>query len=216
TEDLFWWNNDLEGDSDRFLNINTDSTFFDDLEGSSIDDRIRPILRQFFDFSFRTNIEERKVVFSKEIVVDGNSVTLENIKISRGEERIFIWCFFLAIAQIALEKQEPYEWVDYLYIDDPISSLDDINVIAVAHYLGRILKSDSNKVKTVISTHHSLFFNVLCNELGTNARKLLLRNGVDGYNYKWTSDTPFIYHISVVQQLDKAIKEDKLYTYHFN
>ncbi|MDV7396507.1 anticodon nuclease, partial [Arthrospira platensis SPKY1] len=32
----------------------------------------------------------------------------------------------------------------------------------------------------------------------------------------WTSDTPFIYHISVVQQLDKAIKEDKLYTYHFN
>src|SRR5690554_5657854 len=42
TEDLFWWNNDLDEDSDRFLNINTKSTFFDDLEGSSIDDRIRP------------------------------------------------------------------------------------------------------------------------------------------------------------------------------
>ncbi|MCH7415300.1 anticodon nuclease [Belliella sp. R4-6] len=216
TEDLFWWNNDLDGDSERYLNINTTSTFFDDLEGSSIDDRIRPLLRQFFDFNFRTNIEESKVVFSKEIIIDGNSVTLPNIKISRGEERIFIWCFFLAIAQIALEKQEPYEWVDYLYIDDPISSLDDINVIAVAHFLGRILKSDNNKVKTVISTHHSLFFNVLCNELGSGARKLLLRNGSDGYNYKWTSDTPFIYHISVIQQLDKAIKEDKLYTYHFN
>jgi hypothetical protein len=216
TEDLFWWNNDLDGDSERFLNINTASSFFDDLEGSSIDDRIRPILREYFDFNFRTNIEESKVVFSKEILEEGNSVTLENIKISRGEERIFIWCFFLAIAQIAIDKQEPYDWVDYLYIDDPISSLDDNNAIAVAHHLGRILKSDGNKVKTVISTHHSLFFNVLCNELGNGARKLLLRNDTDGYNYKWTSDTPFIYHISIIQQLDKAIKEDALYTYHFN
>ncbi len=216
TEDLFWWNNDLDDDSDRYLNINTASTFFDDLKGSSIDDRIRPILRQFFDFNFRTNIEEGKVIFSKEIIIDGNSETLQNIKISRGEERIFIWCFFLAIAQIAIDKQEPYDWVEYLYIDDPISSLDDINVIAVAHYLGRILKSNSNKVKTVISTHHSLFFNVLCNELGNNARKLLLQNDINGYNYKWTSDTPFIYHISVIQKIHKAIKDDKLYTYHFN
>ncbi|KAA3620289.1 MAG: anticodon nuclease [Flavobacterium sp.] len=216
TEDLFWWNNDLDGDSDRYLNINTKSRFFDDLEGSSIDDRIRPILRRYFDFGFRTNIEESKVVFTKEIIENAESVTLENIKISRGEERIFIWCFFLAIAQIAIDQQEPYDWVDYLYIDDPISSLDDVNAIAVAHHLGRILKSDNNKVKTVISTHHSLFFNVMCNELGSGARKLLLRSDSDGYNYKWTSDTPFIYHISIVQQLDKAIKDDNLYTYHFN
>lgn len=216
TEDLFWWNNDLDDDSDRFLNINTDSRFFDDLEGSSIDDRIRPILRQYFDFGFRTNIEESKVVFSKEVIEDGESITLESIKISRGEERIFIWCFFLAIAQIAIDKQEPYDWVDYLYIDDPISSLDDVNVIAVAHHLGRILKSDANKVKTIISTHHSLFFNVLCNELGSRSRKLLLRKDSNGYNYKWTNDTPFVYHITIIQQLDKAIKEGALYTYHFN
>tara|TARA_R110002020_G_scaffold51034_8_gene144594 strand:+ start:1660 stop:2766 length:1107 start_codon:yes stop_codon:yes gene_type:complete len=216
TEDLFWWNNDLHGDSDRYLNINTESTFFADLKGSSIDDRIRPLLREYFDFNFRIIIEESKVIFSKEIIEDGKSVTLDNIKISRGEERIFIWCFFLAIAQTAIEQQEPYGWVDYLYIDDPISSLDDINAIAVAHHLGRILKTDSNKVKTVISTHHSLFFNVLCHELGSNARKLLLRSDSEGYNYKWTSDTPFIYHISILQQLDKAIKDNALYTYHFN
>src|SRR5690606_272824 len=165
TEDLFWWNNDLAGDSERYLNMNTQSRFFDDLEGSSIDDRIRPLLREYFDFNFRINIAESKVVFSKEIVEDGESITLDHIKISRGEERIFIWCFFLAIAQIAIDQQEPYDWVDYLYIDDPISSLDDVNAIAVAHHLGRILKAESNKVKTVISTHHSLFFNVLCNEL---------------------------------------------------
>lgn len=51
--------------------------------------------KTIFDFNFRTNIEESKVVFSKEIIVDGNSITLPNIKISRGEERIFIWCFLL-------------------------------------------------------------------------------------------------------------------------
>jgi wobble nucleotide-excising tRNase len=52
-----------------------------------------------------------------------------NIKISRGEENIFVWSFFLAIAQLAIDKDENYKWVKTIYIDDPISSLDDNNVI---------------------------------------------------------------------------------------
>ncbi len=65
----------------------------------------------------------------------------EAIKVSRGEENIFIWCFFLAIVQLALDEMEPpYNWVKYVYIDDPISSLDEHNAIAVANHLAKLLK----------------------------------------------------------------------------
>ncbi len=57
---------------------------------------------------------------------------MDDIKVSRGEENIFIWCFFLAIVQLVLDGAEAYKWVKYVYIDDPISSLDEHNAIAVA------------------------------------------------------------------------------------
>jgi wobble nucleotide-excising tRNase len=51
---------------------------------------------------------------------------------SCGEENIFVWSFFLAIAQLAIDNDENYKWVKTIYIDDPISSLDDNNVIIVS------------------------------------------------------------------------------------
>ena len=101
----------------------------------------------------------------------------EAIKVSRGEENIFIWCFFLAIVELALDDDGagPYNWVKYIYIDDPISSLDEHNAIAVASHLAQLLKRPESRLKTVISTHHTLFFNVLYNELNRgNASKYFL------------------------------------------
>src|ERR1017187_8139127 len=40
TEDLFTWDNDLEGDSDRNLKINSQSRFFTGLEELEMDNRI--------------------------------------------------------------------------------------------------------------------------------------------------------------------------------
>src|ERR1039458_9944373 len=45
----------------------------------------------------------------------------DNIKVSRGEENLFIWCFFLAIVQLALDGADAYKWVKYIYVDDPRS-----------------------------------------------------------------------------------------------
>jgi len=122
---------------------------------------------------------------------------------------------FFAIAQLAIDKQESYAWVQNIYIDDPISSLDDNNAIAVAQHLAAMLKAEGNEVKTVISTHHALFFNVLCNEFN-NANKFYLRKKSELYELKDTTDTPFIYHVSLIQELKKAIESGNLYTYHFN
>jgi hypothetical protein len=50
TEDLFSWDNDLEGDTDRKLKINSASHFFDGLAELEMDNRIRPLLRRYVDF----------------------------------------------------------------------------------------------------------------------------------------------------------------------
>ena len=201
TEDLFSWDNDLENDSERKLTLNTDSSFFAGLESMEMDNRIRTLLDRYADFEFRIDTTSWEVVFAREFRVkkDGTAGTEadsadagqgegedeyetrreESIKVSRGEENIFIWCFFLAIVELALDDDGagPYKWVKHIYIDDPISSLDEHNAIAVANHLAKLLKRPESRLKTVISTHHTLFFNVLCNELKRANNYFLSRDG---------------------------------------
>ncbi|MBO9375387.1 AAA family ATPase [Sphingomonas histidinilytica] len=223
TEDLFYWDNDLDGDTDRKLRLNANSRFFAGLEQLEMDNRIRRLLVRYADFDFRIDTTDWVVTFSREeqgTDEKGNivPVTRNNIKVSRGEENIFIWCFFLAIAQVAVDAEEgnPYEWVRCLYVDDPISSLDEHNAIKVACHLSEMLKREDSNLKTVVSTHHPLFFNVLCNEFG-KARKLFLTKAADGrYLVRETGDTPFFHHVAILAELQKAADSGELYTYHFN
>ncbi|MEQ9378642.1 MAG: AAA family ATPase [Imperialibacter sp.] len=215
TEDLFYWDNDLDNDIARVLKINQYSTFFGGLPELEMENRIRPLLRRYADFDFFIDYTNWHVMFTREERIQEQTVTYQNIKVSRGEERLFIWCFFLAIVQLAIDKQETYNWVRYVYVDDPISSLDDHNAISVAHHLASIIKTEGSEIKAVISTHHALFFNVLCNEFG-NAKKFFIKKTKDGYNLKTTTDSPFVYHVALIKELRKAIDEDKLFTYHFN
>jgi tRNA A37 threonylcarbamoyladenosine biosynthesis protein TsaE len=217
TEDLFHWDNDLEGDSDRLLKINSSSRFFSGLAEMEMDTRIRPLLRRYADFDFRIDTENWTVSFSRTV----NGQICDNIKVSRGEENIFIWCFFLAIVQLALDKAESYRWVKYLYIDDPISSLDEHNAIAVATHLAQLIKQKGNAdtgIRTVISTPHPLFFNVLFNELG-KARKYGFNKQSTGNGFilhEEKGDTPFFNHVYALVELYQSMQEDRLFTYHFN
>lgn len=218
TEDLFSWDNDLDGDSDRKLKINSDSHFFDGLAELEMDNRIRPLLARYADFYFRIDTDEWVVRFSRE--VDGE--TLDNIKVSRGEENIFIWCFFLAIVQLAMDDAEAYQWVKYIYIDDPVSSLDEHNAIAVANHLAQFLARKDHAIKTVISSHHTLFFNVLWNEMRQIDRKkfaphFLSRSRQTGeVRLTYTGDTPFFHHLALLEDLCRAKEAGQLYTHHFN
>lgn len=216
TEDLFYWDNDLINDSQRTLRLNKDSRFFDGLDDLEMDNKIRPLLHRYSNFNFLINYVDGSVKFIREEVIEGTTQNVEHIKISRGEENIFIWCFFLAIVQLALDRQESYRWVKYIYIDDPVSSLDDNNTIAIAHHLAAMLKAGTDEVKTIISSHHALYFNVLHNEFGNRYPKYFLSKTDAGYILRDTSDSPFFYHVSLIKQLQKAIETDTLYTYHFN
>jgi AAA domain len=213
TEDLFSWDNDLEGDSDRKLKINSDSSFFAGIAELEMDNRIRPLLQRYTDFDFRIDTAEWVVRFSRDV----NGIAIDNIKVSRGEENIFIWCFFLAIVQLAMDGAEAYNWVKFIYIDDPISSLDEHNAIAVASHLAQLLKKKESLLKTVISSHHTLFFNVLCNELN-KPKKYFLGKGSqsNGFIVKETSATPFFHHVATLTELQKIAESGTIYTHHFN
>lgn len=209
TEDLFTWDNDLENDNERVLLMNTDSHFFDGLAELEMESRIRSFLHRYIDFNFDIDYEAGRIRFWRE--TQGDEPTI--IKISRGEENIFIWCFFLAIAQLAIDGQEAYDWVKFIYIDDPISSLDENNAIAVATHLARLIKGQ-DRVKVVFSSHHTLFFNVVYNEMN-KAQSYFLSKEPEGYHLRETTDTPRFYHVAMLKELDKVARSGNLYTYHF-
>ena len=212
TEDLFYWDNDLENDEKRVLRLNRNSHFFDGMQELEMENRIGPLLARYADFDFLIDYETSEITFFREKDADGAPIP---IKVSRGEENIFVWCFFLAVAQLSVDGQEAYTWVRYLYIDDPISSLDDNNAIAVASHLAKMLKEANGQIKTVISTHHHLFFNVMCNELRKPARYFLSKE-VDQFLLTDTENTPRFHHIAVLKQLHEVAESGKIYTYHFN
>src|SRR5258706_388746 len=132
---------------------------FAGLEELEMDNRIRPLLQRYADFDFRldkvpvkddsgkTIREQRVVRFYRNIQRGAGNDAVDNIKISRGEENLFIWCFFLAIAELALDGAEAYSWVKYIYIDDPISSLDENNAIAVGHHLAQLIGTKGHSIK---------------------------------------------------------------------
>lgn len=230
TEDLFSWDNDLDGDSERKLKINSKSHFFDGLAEMEMDTRIRLFLNRFADFDFKIDTDKWEVIFSRQLPNpkydedakdsgEERTITELNIKVSRGEENIFIWCFFLAIVQLAIDDDGTgsYKWVKYIYIDDPISSLDEHNAITVANNLVQLLKNSESRLKTVISTHHTLFFNVLCNELNKANKYFLSRDKQPGsFVIRQTGDTPFFHHVAALAVLYEAEQTGKLFTHHFN
>lgn len=214
TEDLFSWDNDLENDRDRVLRMNTASAFFDGLVELEMENRIRPLLRRYCDFDFQIDYDEGTILCWRETEKNGEGDDVPvPIKVSRGEENILIWCFFLAVAQLAIDGQEAYEWVKYLYVDDPISSLDENNAIAVAAHLAKMLK-DQDQLKAVVSSHHTLFFNVLCNELSKPWQFFLGCEG-EGWQLRNTGQTPRFYHVAMLKELHQAALSGALYTYHF-
>src|SRR6202171_1036110 len=107
TEDLFFWDNDLKNDRERVLKINRDSRFFAGLGELEMDNRIRPLLNRYGDFDFKIDTNDWEVSFSRHITTGQGDAAkaeiIEDIKVSRGEENIFVWCFFLAIVQLAID-----------------------------------------------------------------------------------------------------------------
>ena len=228
TEDLFVWDNDLDGDTVRYLVLNSDSRFFDALKELALDETIYGFLSRYADIDFDIDYDALRVSFRK-----GDQT---NIKVSRGEQNLFVWCLFIAICERMLDGHVSYASYRYIYIDDPISSLDDNNAISMACDLAKLLRRTARRLdeagepsplRVVLSTHHALFFNVICNELGRQIDGASVRHkryylhrphGADALTLRGTDETPFFHHIATLAELMQAADPatGRLYTFHFN
>ena len=227
TEDLFFWDNDLNNDSERTLKINSDSKFFDGFKELALENRIFAYLERYATFDFKIDYEKWRIIFSQAVPnprfrlgsTEPETIIQDHIKVSRGEENIFIWCIYLAICELVLDRVEAYKWVKFFYIDDPVSSLDDNNTIAIATDLAKLLKRSRGIVKTVVSSHHGLFFNTIYNEIKKTSYKTYFmhrKKGQIDYTLQATTDTPFFHHVAILSELKIASETGQLYTYHFN
>jgi len=229
SEDIFVWDNDSEnGETNVRLDIRKSS--LNRHHSSLTEDDIRDKLKRFrpnyrFDFIPHENPEDgiKSVLFFDEVADpnDRNIISKVPRKISRGEERIFVWCFFLALFEVEgwADKQSAH-----FFIDDPVSSLDDHNIFITASTLFDLIEDHYEKRKFVITTHHIGFFSIVSDWLskGEKASKftnkvrictLSLRNG--GIALENCRKDVFLYHLRLLQVLDQAHAAGELKAYHF-
>jgi hypothetical protein len=260
TEDLFYWDNGLDGDAEPKLKIQPNSFTDWILRDRGQDRNIVENFQRYTDDKLTpTFIEEDRSIHrnGKRIVTktfpevtfsfDRGTERTGSVKISKGEESNFIWSIFYTLLEEVisiLDEPDPskrddnqFDNLEYVFIDDPVSSLDDNHLIELAVDLAGLVKSSKSDLKFVITTHSPLFYNVLCNELSNKAyekqpdetykltynpnklfKKHRLEKKADGLFQiiEQPTDSPFSYHLFLLSELQGAIKIDQIKKYHFN
>jgi len=110
-----------------------------------------------------------------------------------------------------------FDDLKYVFIDDPVSSLDDNHLIELAVNLAELIKK-SNNLKFILSTHNPLFYNVLFNELGNKACYMLNKFEDGTYECvekKGDSNKSFSYHLFLKNAIEDALNTDTVQKYHF-
>jgi len=240
TEDLFYWDNDLTGDTEPKLKIQP-NTFTDWVLMDQGQDRnvITTFQRYTNDkLTPRFNAEQKdektgevtlkafsEVTFSLE---RGNDDRSSNLKISKGEESNFIWSIFytlleqvigvLNVAEPADRETDQFNQLEYVFIDDPVSSLDENHLIQLAVNLGQLISSSASDVKFIVSTHSALFYNVLYNEVGAKSGYILSRLDDGTFVHeekKGDSNKSFSYHLHIKSLIERAVETNNVQRYHF-
>lgn len=234
TEDLFLWDND----SDRKLKIQPNNFTKWVLRDQGQESRIVTHFQRYTSEKLTPRFNEgyNEIRFS---IAGGNDENIENIKISKGEESCLIWCVFYSLLEQVVEilnVSEPHERetdqfndLKYVFIDDPVSSLDDNHLIELAVNIAELIKSSLSDLKFIVTTHNPLFYNILFNEFNNadprygykpkHSVKRRLEKLDDGaFLLKDSKDSPFSYHLSLLAELEKAIDPESgnIQKYHFN
>ncbi|ACB74374.1 AAA family ATPase [Opitutus terrae] len=223
SEDLFVWDND-----GVLLDIRESS--LNRFHGSLSEDDIREKLNRYrpsYRFEFipypdpEDGIKSVLFFYEKAAENDPSNISKVPIKISRGEERVFVWCFFLALFEVEgwADKQS-----SHFFIDDPVSSLDDHNIFITASTLFDLIEEHSEKRKFIITTHHIGLFSILADWLTKGDKagsfkkrtKLYTLNKVDGEPLlENCENSVFLYHLRLLQQLDHAHANNAVKSFHF-
>ena len=225
SEDLFIWDNDVENTGGEIrLNIVPSSLnqYHSSIDENSVREKL-VIYKPKFDFKFNLFDDSSLGIESVSFYAKLNGETADEtqIKISRGEEQVFIWCFFLALFDV---QGWTGQQNSHFFIDDPVSSLDEHNIFITASTLMDLIDEHYEQRKIIITTHHVGFFSILSDWLRKGEKASKYRKQIKEYILKsenaslqlLTCDKDvFMYHLELLQILQKAIDEHKLYAYHF-
>lgn len=230
TEDLFYWDNDILNDAEPKLKIQPNSFIRWLIKDQGDEDKIIRKFHHYCDEKLmpKFDIENNQITFS---FARGNDTFEENIKLSKGEESNFIWSIFhTLIEQVVAELNisEPierstneFDELKYIFIDDPVSSLDENHLIQLAVDLAELVKDSPNTIKFIITTHNPLFYNVLYNELGAKSGYILRKDENKNENERFDleekqggSNKSFSYHLFLRNLLEKVESKD-IQKYHF-
>jgi hypothetical protein len=236
TEDLFYWNN-----AERKLKIQPNAYTQWVLQEQGQDQNAITHFQHYtsdkltphFNAEYLKDEKDPKskvpafseVTFSFE---RGNEEQAENIKISKGEESNFIWSIFYSLIEQVIEvrnvaepsarETDQFNLLEYIFIDDPVSSLDENHLIELAVHLAQLIKSSTSEIKFIITTHNSLLYNVLFSEIKPG-EGCILRRYDDGTfqldNKKGESNTSFSYHLHIKQLIEQAVTDNAVQRYHF-
>ena len=226
TEDLFYWDNDLLNDIEPKLKIQPNSFINWLIKDQGDEGKVIGKFHHYCDEKLmpKFDIENNQITFS---FARGDDTPEENIKLSKGEESNFIWSIFhTLIEQVVAELNisEPserttneFDELKYIFIDDPVSSLDENHLIQLAVDLAKLIKDTQSEIKFIITTHNPLFYNVLYNEIGNKACYMLRRNEDETFELEekdGSSNKSFSYHLFLKKLLEDIEAKD-IQKYHF-
>ena len=165
TEDLFYWDNDLELDAEPKLkiqpNLFTEWILKDQGQDQNIisnfqhytNQKLTPRFNEEYKIKGRDDNEITVKAFSEVTfsLERGDDERSGNLKISKGEESNFIWSVFyslieqvidvLNVAEPGERETDQFDQLQYIFIDDPVSSLDENHLIELAVNLAQLIKS---------------------------------------------------------------------------
>ena len=198
TEDLFYWDNDLDNDTNLKLKIHpnafTEWVFVEQGQELNVISNFQEYINNHA-LTPKFNEDFSEVTFS---LKKGNDEDIENIKISKGEESNFVWSIFYSLLEQVVSvlnvpeesdrETDKLNQLEYIFIDDPVTSLDDNHLIQMAVNLSDVIRKSESDLKFIITTHSPLFYNVLYNELKIKNNGYMLEKNEDG---SYELDTKF-------------------------
>lgn len=233
TEDLFYWDNDLLADATPKLKIQPNSFTDWILREQGQEPNITRNFQRYVNDKLTPSFNEAfsEVTFSMET---GGDAASGNFKISKGEESNFIWSVFYTLLEVVIDvlsvpepgerDTDQFNQLEYVFIDDPVTSLDENHLIELAVNLAALIKRAPDTLKFIITTHSAIFYNVLHNELKLKERgkkegcRLLeqLEDGTFKLDIKHgDANRSFSYHLYLRRVLSQAIAKDEIERYHF-
>lgn len=226
TEDLFYWDNDILNDAEPKLKIQPNSFINWLIKDQGDEGKVIGKFHHYCDEKLmpKFDIENNQITFS---FARGDDTPEENIKLSKGEESNFVWSIFHTLIEQAVAElniSEPterstneFDELKYIFIDDPVSSLDESHLIQLAVDLAKLIKDTQSEIKFIITTHNPLFYNVLYNEIGNKACYMLRRNEDETFELEekdGSSNKSFSYHLFLKKLLEDIEAKD-IQKYHF-